>query len=115
EIVPLGWGIFGWINKYLFIPFFSFLSANLPSAGIAIIVMTIVVRIVLSPVTYKSYLSQAKMKVLRPEINELNEKFKDNPMKKQQETMKLYSKAGASPMSGCLPALMQIPVFYALF
>lgn len=115
EILPLGWGIFGWINKYLFIPFFSFLSGFLPSYGIAIIVMTIVVRIVLSPVTYKSYLSQAKMKVLRPEITELNEKFKDNPMKKQQETMKLYSKAGASPMSGCLPALMQIPVFYALF
>ena len=115
EIVPLGWGIFGWINKYIFIPFFSFLASFLPSYGIAIIVMTIVVRIVLSPVTYKSYLSQAKMKVLRPEINELNEKFKDNPMKKQQETMKLYSKAGASPMSGCLPALMQIPVFYALF
>ncbi|UJH92937.1 membrane protein insertase YidC [Antarcticibacterium sp. 1MA-6-2] len=115
EIVPLGWGIFGWINQYIFIPFFSFLNSFLPSYGIAIIVMTIVVRIVLSPVTYKSYLSQAKMKVLRPEINELNEKYKDNPMKKQQETMKLYSKAGASPMSGCLPALMQIPVFYALF
>jgi YidC/Oxa1 family membrane protein insertase len=115
EVVPLGWGIFGWINKYVFIPFFAFLSGFLPSYGIAIIVMTIVVRIVLSPVTYKSYLSQAKMKVLRPEINELNEKYKDNPMKKQQETMKLYSKAGASPMSGCLPALMQIPVFYALF
>lgn len=115
EIVPLGWGIFGWINKYVFIPFFAFLSGFLPSYGIAIIVMTIVVRIVLSPVTYKSYLSQAKMKVLKPEINELNEKYKDNAMKKQQETMKLYSKAGASPMSGCLPALMQIPVFYALF
>lgn len=115
EVVPLGWGIFGWINKFVFIPFFAFLSGILPSYGIAIIVMTIVVRIVLSPVTYKSYLSQAKMKVLRPEINELNEKYKDNAMKKQQETMKLYSKAGASPMSGCLPALMQIPVFYALF
>ncbi|GAB2774366.1 membrane protein insertase YidC [Salinimicrobium soli] len=115
EIMPLGWGIFGWINKYVFIPFFAFLSSFLPSYGIAIIVMTIVVRIVLSPVTYKSYLSQAKMKVLRPEINEINEKYKDNAMKKQQETMKLYSKAGASPMSGCLPALMQLPVFYALF
>lgn len=115
EVVPLGWGIFGWINKYIFIPFFAFLSGFLPSYGIAIIVMTIVVRIVLSPVTYKSYLSQAKMKVLKPEINELNEKYKDNAMKKQQEIMKLYSKAGASPMSGCLPALMQIPVFYALF
>ena len=115
EIVPLGWGIFGWINKFLFIPFFAFLSGFLPSYGLAIIAMTIVVRILLSPVTYKSYLSQAKMKVLRPEINELNEKYKDNAMKKQQETMKLYSKAGASPMSGCLPALAQIPVFYALF
>ncbi len=115
EIIPLGWGIFGWINKYIFIPFFVFLSGFLPSYGLAIIAMTIVVRIVLSPVTYKSYLSQAKMKILRPEINEINEKYKDNAMKKQQETMKLYSKAGASPMSGCLPALMQIPVFYALF
>lgn len=115
EIMPLGWGIFGWINKYVFIPFFAFLTTFIASYGVAIIVMTIVVRIVLSPVTYKSYLSQAKMKVLRPEINELSEKYKDNPMKKQQETMKLYSKAGASPMSGCLPALMQIPVFYALF
>ncbi|WP_378183896.1 membrane protein insertase YidC [Aquimarina sp. SS2-1] len=114
EIVPLGWGIFGVINRYIFIPFFSFLSGFLPY-GIAIIVMTIVVRIVLSPVTYKSYVSQAKMKILRPEITEINEKYKDNAMKKQQETMALYSKAGASPMSGCLPALMQIPVFYALF
>ncbi|MFL1896124.1 membrane protein insertase YidC [Aquimarina sp. 2-A2] len=115
EIVPLGWGIFGWINRYLFIPFFAFLSSFLPSYGVAIIVMTIIVRIVLSPVTYKSYVSQAKMKVLKPEINEINEKHKDNAMKRQQETMALYSKAGASPMSGCLPALMQIPVFYALF
>ncbi len=114
EIVPLGWGIFGIINKYLFIPFFGFLSGFLPY-GIAIIVMTIIVRIILSPVTYKSYLSQAKMKVLRPEITEINEKYKDNAMKKQQETMALYSKAGVNPMSGCLPALMQIPVFYALF
>ena len=114
EVVPLGWGIFGWINKYIFIPFFSFLSNFLPY-GIAIIVMTIVVRIVLSPVTYKSYVSQAKMKVLKPEIGEINEKYKDNAMKKQQETMKLYGKAGVNPMSGCLPALLQIPVFYALF
>ncbi|WP_019039012.1 membrane protein insertase YidC [Psychroflexus tropicus] len=115
EIVPLGWGIFGWINKYVFIPFFGFLSSSLPSYGLAIIVMTIVVRIVLSPITYKSYLSQAKMKVLRPEINEINEKYKDNAMKKQQETMKLYSKTGVSPLAGCIPALLQIPVFYALF
>ncbi|MFD2516767.1 membrane protein insertase YidC [Salinimicrobium flavum] len=115
EIMPLGWGIFGWINQYVFIPLFAFLSGFLPNYGIAIIVMTILIKLVLSPVQYKQYLSQAKMKVLRPEINELNEKYKDNAMKKQQETMKLYSKAGASPMSGCIPALMQLPVFYALF
>jgi len=114
EVVPLGWGIFGWINRYVFIPTFGFLSGFLPY-GFAIIVMTILVRIVMSPVTYKSYVSQAKMKVLKPEITEISEKYKDNAMKKQQETMALYSKAGASPMAGCLPALLQLPVFYALF
>ncbi|ALM50257.1 hypothetical protein AMR72_16010 [Flavobacterium psychrophilum] len=114
EIIPLGWGIFGWINRFIFIPVFTFLSSFLPY-GISIIIFTILVRLAMSPVTYKSYLSQAKMKVLRPEIQELNEKFKKDPMKKQQETMKLYNSAGVNPMAGCLPALMQIPVFYALF
>ncbi len=114
ESIPFGWGIFGWINRFIFTPFFGFLSSFLPY-GIAIIIMTIVVRLALSPVTYKSYLSQAKMKVLKPEITELNEKYKDNAMKKQQETMKLYNKAGVSPMSGCIPALLQMPIFYALF
>ncbi|RDY58296.1 membrane protein insertase YidC [Flagellimonas nanhaiensis] len=114
DSIPFGWGIFGWINRYVFTPFYGFLSSFLPF-GIAIIVMTILVRLALSPVTYKSYLSQAKMKVLKPEITEINEKYKDNAMKKQQETMKLYNKAGVSPMSGCVPALMQLPIFYALF
>ncbi|MAU27470.1 MAG: membrane protein insertase YidC [Muricauda sp.] len=114
ESIPFGWGIFGWINRFIFTPFFNFLSGFLPH-GIAIIIMTIVVRLALSPVTYKSYLSQAKMKVLKPEIAEINEKYKDNAMKKQQETMKLYNKAGVSPMSGCVPALLQLPIFYALF
>ena len=114
ESIPYGWGIFGWINKSLFNPLFGFLSGIFPY-GIAIIIMTIVVRLVLSPVLYKSYLSQAKMKILKPEIAEISKKYKDNAMKKQKETMALYSKAGASPMSGCLPALLQLPVFYALF
>lgn len=114
ESIPFGWGIFGWINRNVFTPFYSFLSSFLPY-GIAIIVMTIMVRLALSPVTYKSYLSQSKMKVLKPEITELNEKYKDNAMKKQQETMKLYRKAGVNPMSGCIPALLQLPIFYALF
>lgn len=114
DSIPYGWGIFGWINRYIFTPFFSFLSSFLPY-GIAIVVMTIIVRIVMSPVTYKSYLSQAKMKVLKPEITEINETYKDNAMKRQQETMKLYNKAGVSPLSGCVPALLQLPIFYALF
>lgn len=113
-IVPIGWGIFGWINRFAFIPTYDLLISFLPY-GIAIIVLTILVRIVMSPVTYKSYLSQAKMKVLRPEMNEISEKFAKDPMKKQQEMMKLYQKAGVNPMAGCLPALLQIPVFYALY
>lgn len=114
NIIPLGWGIFGWMNRFLFIPVFGLLVKFLPY-GIAIIVLTILVRLFTSPLTYKSYVSQAKMKAIRPEVNELNEKFKNDPMKKQQETMKLYSKAGVNPMAGCIPALLQIPIFYALF
>jgi YidC/Oxa1 family membrane protein insertase len=114
EIIPLGWGIFGWINRYIFIPMYDFLTGFF-RYGIAIIVFTILIRLVMSPITYKSYLSQAKMKILRPEINDLNDKYKNDAMKKQQETMKLYGKAGVNPMAGCIPAVLQIPVFYALF
>ena len=114
ESISFGWGIIGWMNRFLFFPLFGFLSGFLPY-GIAIIVMTIIVRLALSPVTYKSYLSQAKMKVLRPEINALNEKYGNDRAKKQQETMKLYSKAGANPMAGCVPSLLQLPVFLGLF
>jgi len=114
ESIPFGWGIFGWINKALFIPLFGWLSGFLPY-GIAIIVMTIMVKILLSFVQYKQFLSQAKMKILKPELDALRKKYKDNKLKAQQETMALQNKAGASPLSGCLPGLMQIPVFYALF
>ncbi|GEP51341.1 membrane protein insertase YidC [Flavobacterium noncentrifugens] len=114
RIVPLGWGIFGWINKFVFVPLFGFLSSFI-AYGIAIIIFTIIIKIAMSPITYKSFLSQAKMKVLRPEINEVNEKFSKDPMKKQQETMKLYNKAGVNPMAGCIPALIQIPFMYASF
>ncbi len=116
EVVDLGWGIFGFINEWGIRPLFSFLTTGLGIPyGIAIILLTICVRIVLSPVLYKSYLTQAKMKILRPEINRIAEKYKDNAMKKQQETMKIQNEAGASPLSGCLPALLQMPVFFALF
>lgn len=114
EIVSLGWGIFGWINKLIFVPLFGFLSSFM-GLGIAIIIFTILIKLAMSPITFKSFLSQAKMKVLRPEIMELGEKFAKDPMKKQQETMKLYSKAGVNPMAGCIPALIQIPFMYASF
>ena len=114
KIISLGWGIFGWINKFIFIPLFGFLSSYI-AYGIAIIVFTILIKIAMSPITFKSFLSQAKMKVLRPEIAELGEKFKKDPMKKQQETMKLYNKAGVNPMAGCIPALIQLPFMYASF
>jgi YidC/Oxa1 family membrane protein insertase len=114
DIVPLGWGIFGWINKLIFIPLFGFLSSFM-GLGIAIILFTIIIKIAMSPITFKSFLSQAKMKVLRPEITELGEKFAKDPMKKQQETMKLYNKAGVNPMAGCIPALIQLPFMYASF
>ena len=116
KIIPLGWGIFGWINKFIFIPLFGFLSNTIGlSLGIAIIIFTILIKIAMSPITFKSFLSQAKMKVLRPEITELGEKYKKDAMKKQQETMKLYNKAGVNPMAGCIPALIQIPFMYASF
>jgi YidC/Oxa1 family membrane protein insertase len=116
KIIPLGWGIFGWINKFVFIPLFGFLSTTIGlSLGIAIIIFTILIKIAMSPITFKSFLSQAKMKVLRPEITELGEKFSKDPMKKQQETMKLYNKAGVNPMAGCIPALIQLPFMYASF
>ena len=112
--VPIGWGIFGWLNRFIFFPLFSFLT-NYFSYGISIILMTIIVKVAISPLTYKSYLSQIKMKILKPELEIINEKYKDDPMKKQKETMNLYTKSGANPMSGCLPAFLQMPIFFALF
>ena len=109
-----GWGIFGWINRFIYFPLFGFLGKYF-SAGLAVILMTVITRLAMSPVTYKTYVSQARMKVIKPEITELNEKYKNDAIKKQQETMKLYNKAGANPLLGCVPALFQLPVFYALF
>lgn len=114
EIIPLGWGIFGWINRYLFIPLFSMLGGYMPY-GIAIIVMTVLIKLLMSFVQYKQFLSQAKLKILKPELDAIREKHKNNKAKAQQETLALQTKAGASPMAGCLPALVQLPVFYALF
>ena len=112
--VDIGWGIFGWLNRFIFFPLFSFLT-NYFSYGLSIILMTIIVKVAIAPLTYKSYESQVKMRALKPELEVINEKFKDDPMKKQQETMNLYTKSGANPMSGCLPAFLQMPIFFALF
>ena len=105
DSIYFGWGIFGMINRFIYFPFFGFLSKYF-SAGLAVILMTIATRLVMSPVTYKTYVSQARMKVIKPEITELNEKFKNDAVKRQQETMKLYNKAGANPLLGCVPALL---------
>jgi YidC/Oxa1 family membrane protein insertase len=117
EIADLGWGIFGTINRYIFVPIFGWLQSLLSNYGLIIILMTIVVRLIMSPLVYKSYLSSAKMKVIRPELTALNNKYpgKENAMKRQQETMAIQRKAGVSMMSGCIPALLQMPVFFALF
>jgi len=117
EIVDLGWGIFGAINRTIFIPIFGWLSGLMSNYGLIIILMTIVVRIIMSPLVYKSYVSSAKMKVIRPELTAINERLpgKPNAMKRQQETMAVQRKAGVSMMSGCIPALLQMPIFFALF
>ena len=112
--IPFGWGIFGWINRYLLVPLFAGLTSIFPY-GVAIILMTILIKLLMSFVQYKQFLSQAKLKILKPELDEIKEKYKGNNMKIQQETMALQTKVGASPLSGCLPALIQLPVFYALF
>ncbi len=117
RLVPLGWGLFRWINKFIVIPVFTFLSGFISSYGIIILLLTLFIKLILFPFTYKSYMSQAKMRVLAPEIKEINDKYpgQENAMKRQQETMKLYSRAGASPLSGCLPLLLQMPVLIAMF
>ena len=117
ELIPLGWGIFGWVNQYVVINIFDFLNKYFTNYGIIILLLTIIIKLVLSPFTYKAYLSQAKMKVLKPEIDKLNDKFKGkkDPMKVQQETMNLYRKAGVNPMGGCLPMLFQFPILIAMF
>ena len=115
KLIPLGWGIFGWVNKYLVIPTFNFLNSFDINYGIIILLLTILVRIILLPLTYGSFKSQAKMKVLQPEMAEINEKFKDDAMKKQQEVMGLYKKAGVNPLGGCIPGLLQLPILIAMF
>ena len=115
KLIPLGWGIFGWVNRYLVIPTFNYLNGFNLNFGIIILILTILVRIILLPLTYGSFKSQAKIRVLQPEMLELNEKYGDDPMKKQQETMNLYRRAGVNPLGGCIPGLLQLPILIAMF
>ena len=116
KVINLGWGIFGWVNKYVVIEVFNFLEKYMSNYGLIILILTIIIKLVLSPLTYKSYLSTAKMRVLKPQIDEINERIpKDKSMERQQATMALYKKAGVNPMGGCLPMLVQFPILIALF
>jgi YidC/Oxa1 family membrane protein insertase len=115
-LIPLGWGIFGWVNRFFVIPIFNWLEGFGFSYGIIILIITLIVKLILSPVTYKNFLSSAKMRVIRPEVDALNEKNKDaDATKKQQATMELYKQVGVNPMAGCLPALLQMPILFAMF
>ncbi len=117
RLIPLGWSLFRWINTGVVIPLFDFLGSYISNYGIIILIMTIIIKLVLFPLTYKSYKSQAKMRILAPDIKEINDKYpgNDNAMIRQQKTMALYNKAGANPMSGCLPMLLQMPILFAMF
>lgn len=115
KIIPTGWSIFSYINKWMVIPLFNLFSGL--NAGIIILILTLILKTLLFPIAYKTYMSGAKMRVLKPEIDEINAKYEknDNPMAKQQEQMSLYRRAGANPLSGCLPMLLQFPILIALF
>jgi YidC/Oxa1 family membrane protein insertase len=116
ELVPLGWGIFGWVNRFAVIPIFNFLGTFISSYGIIILLMTIIIKLVLFPLTYRSYRSSAKMRVLRPQIEELTKNIpKEKAMERQQKTMEFYRKAGVNPMGGCLPVALQMPILIAMF
>lgn len=117
RLIPLGWGIFGWVNRWFVIPVFDFLRQFIPSFGLIILILAVLVKVIISPLTYKSYISTAKMRVIKPEVDELAKKYprQEDAMKRQQATMELYKKAGINPMGGCIPLLIQMPIIIAMF
>jgi YidC/Oxa1 family membrane protein insertase len=115
RVVPMGWGIFGWVNKYLTVNVFYWLGQYLSNFGIIIFLLTLIVKTILFPLVYRSYLSSAKMRVLKPEMDIIKEKYGNDMAKLQQENMKLYRKAGVNPMGGCVPVLLQMPILIAMF
>ena len=115
RIIDYGWWIFGWVNRNLILPLYNLLSRSITNAGLIILIITVVIKLVLSPITWKNFMSSAKMRVLKPEMDELNEKHKDDAMARQQAMMTLYRETGVNPLAGCLPALLQMPILYAMF
>lgn len=117
KLVPLGWSLFRYVNKWIIIPIFDFWAAICGNIGIAILLLTLTIKTLLFPLSYKSFMSSAKMRVMRPQVDVINEKYpgQENAMTRQKKTMELYGQAGVSPMSGCLPMLLQMPFLFALF
>jgi YidC/Oxa1 family membrane protein insertase len=115
RIIDYGWWIFGWVNRNMILPVYGFIAKYIGNLGLIVLVLTLVIKSALFPITWKNFMSSAKMRVLRPELNEINERHAEDAMKRQQETMELYRKTGVNPMAGCLPALLQMPILYAMF
>ncbi len=115
RIVPMGWGIFRWVNTYIVINVFYFLNQYVSSFGIIILLLTLLIKTVLLPLVYRSYLSAAKMRILKPELDEIKSKYGDDMQKVQQENMKMYRKAGVNPLGGCIPVVLQLPILIAMF
>ena len=115
RIIDYGWWIFGWVNRNAILPIYEFFNSRIASAGLIVLIITLIIKMFLFPVTWKNFLNSAKMKVIRPDLEEINEKHKDDAMARQQATVELYRKTGVNPMAGCLPMLLQMPILYAMF
>lgn len=115
RIIDYGWWIFGWLNRWIVLPVFNWMFSIFGNIGLTIIALTLLIKLLLTPITWKNFLSSAKMRVLKPEMDEINEKFKDDAMGKQSATMALYRETGVNPFAGCLPMLLQMPILYAMF
>jgi YidC/Oxa1 family membrane protein insertase len=115
NVVPVGRSIIGWCNKLIIIPIFNWLNNSIASYGLIILILTLIIKMGLSPLTYRSYKSMAKMRVLKPEMDALKDKYKDDQQKMSRETMKLYQQTGVSPLGGCLPMLLQMPILFAMY
>lgn len=115
HLVNLGWSIFGWVNRFLIIPVFNLFEKFFSNYGIIIFLLTLFIKIIIMPFTYRSYIAMAKMNVLRPELEAIKQKYPDDMQKQQQEQMKLYSSAGVNPLGGCLPQLFQLPILLAMY